>query len=187
MYLTKAGEALNEKQSKELMKLCLQEASYFTLVVWPDHEEMWKYHNYDREFEKSMQPYCVGDIRIPNGTWGCYYAGYKIKIFEITEKSAEELLKFHESIYLEWDVTIQREMEDDDYDGEDDVPLNTLSDIAFLDKNKRIMVETEPHEGYVGIYEGNKTLIDFVQRNPEVWRRSTHDYDNGAENVIFEM
>ncbi|MBE5905204.1 MAG: hypothetical protein E7277_00220 [Lachnospiraceae bacterium] len=67
-----------------------------------------------------------------------------------------------------------------------DYQLATLSDIFFLDDDRKVMVETLPVEGTVGIYEDNEVLLDFVRHTPGIWHHWNADDDikDGFRNPV---
>lgn len=177
MYEVYQGEALTLAQSKELFQLCFQEAKYFTLSVYSNKEPAYKSFVFHTELEERLNPYCIGTKHIKKGRWGNrgidetnpFDPGIKLKVFEVTPETTTILQEFYDTIYLEYSDDVQASYNNVKSSKNIIVNHSSLTDIFFLDEQRKVMVETLPWEGTVGIYEDNKVLLDFVHACPEKW------------------
>lgn len=176
-------DALTLKQSQEVFRLCLQEATYFTMTVFPRCESDWERVTFDKTLENRLEPYCIGKKHLVEGRWGNVLVGdicdvnpgIQLKIFKVTPETSAILLEFYDTIYLEHSDDVQASFHQIGKEEEVHTKLATLSDIFFLDAERKVMVETVAFEGMVGIYEDNEVLLNFVKRTPNIWHHWEDD------------
>ncbi|MBE5906974.1 MAG: hypothetical protein E7277_09395 [Lachnospiraceae bacterium] len=169
MFYVSNDKHLNYEQSKEFLELCFQEATYFTLLDMAFR----RYDNYNQDLEKCLEPFKVGEITNRNGEYGnSMYLDETLTsyVYEITEQSKESFLSVFPGIYMDWEADfhqVDREMPE----------ISSLSDIIFLDEEKRMIVETIEHEGIIRIFQKTGALVDWAQQKKKIWKPFSHEIE----------